>query len=101
MSSVPFPSPLLRVQVPDSDQDPLMTKRESVKSWKQDSAGGGVRARSPGVSSPSPSSPSKKAVGARGGGGGAAEAGGVARGGRELSFWGFAKQLSSHANSWL
>lgn len=27
--------------------------------------------------------------------------GAVARGGRELSFWGFTKQLSSHGNFWL
>ena len=61
-----------------------------------------MRARSPGVPSPSRSSFSKtKAVGGGGGGGGAADAGATARGGRELSFWGFMKQLASHANFWL
>eukprot|EP00752_Nemacystus_decipiens_P008625 g7702.t1 len=90
----------LKRKAPDSDQDPLI-KQKSAKSWQQGSAGGGVgvRSRSPGVSSPSRSSSSTK-TGLGEGGMGAAETG-TAREGRELSFWGFTKQLSSHANFWL
>lgn len=88
---------LFRLQGPehDRDHDPLL-KRDSVAPWTQDTAGGGVRSRSPLMSPPR----STKA-GAAGGSGGGAEAGAAARGGRELSFWGFVKQLSSHANFWL
>eukprot|EP00903_Cladosiphon_okamuranus_P018115 g16670.t1 len=91
-------------EVPDSDRDPLLERGpKSVTSCRPDSAGGGVRSRSPGTPSSSSLAPAAAAAAATSGGdsGGGGEAGGAAGGGRELSFWEFTKQLSSHANFWL
>ncbi|CAM9507886.1 unnamed protein product [Ectocarpus sp. 12 AP-2014] len=113
---VPEQDPLLETTPPASiTHTAPLDSGTKPNSRSNQGAGGGMRSRTP-------TRDSRPAAGSGGGEGEAAAAaagrgasqlgnaplspktttgGAVARGGRELSFWGFTKQLSSHGNFWL